>query len=1362
MGDSGSHAPGSTPEGRHGGKRRSRLGLRRKLAAFPADGLQLLALLIAFVLLLAAKDFAARRPVLTAVLVFIFSLPYLAASVATQRAHFLYATMLLGAASYFLTCYGLGAPATAFPLLSVPLVFALWGVGRYLRARLPDDLRAFPRTVFRAMNVTVAVFAVWAAVQAPDLLGAGGRLSYAIGLTYAGYGALYLLHALGGGPVFYAYVFAFFAGSGGALLGAAALPTAWVWPPVLAAGAIALLAGTGRHAESGYRWSRHFYYAGAVAVLAALGFSALSLAGFLTALAAAGLLLHAVYLSMAAAVGDVRGATTAERVTARCCLHGSFVLAVPLVPLLMIVPFDPRVFVPALAFGGLAAWVAFERRRALFDRRNPYVPGATFFLSVALLAPAVHLPRWVGIAWWLALPPLMVAGLSLLRASADGEEQGPTRRALAEATALPAFFAWFVPLVSGHPIVALGAAVLALGAAGVAGAVGGDKRLFYGLGPALAGAVIAAVLCGGEADFTMWSVAGLAAAVCATVAVRLHGTERGLAGRIAALAWFILSAGVVAIAVATGRVVEVLFAATAVGFIAALTAGRLRGHEEESPARRPALLLAGLATAAALVLGPFTGLTPMVAGFCLLALAAAYGWAWGGCRVAGYAHAGQGLFALGVLLVIFGGIAAPAARLAAGLAAVVPLFALGVWLLERHPKAAEGAVTVGHGTSLALAGAALLLSWPTADWRLAAATLPFIALYALMPRLRGRTGFRLGTAGWTSLLVLFALSAGRASGYPELLPFLAALSMAWVALGYALQRAGRTGWSGPLYICAASLAIMCGAVSLLAPSGGSLWPVFLANGLVFASLFLVLRQDIFAYLLTLALCLTMFDWVRASTSPFTQDVLFYLVIGAGVLGVFFLLPYLKRLVVRMGSLPMVGIFTWRGATFAALPVLGVAVLVLSAYSVKLTEHPRFCTSCHYMGNYYESWQHSSHKDVACVKCHYEPGVQAEVEGKMAGMVQLVKYVTHSYGTRPHAQISNKSCMRPGCHAEMNQSHETLLFRGSIRFRHDEHLAERPRGKKLNCVSCHGQVVEGQHISVSETTCLTCHFYGREDRPVAVGQCKTCHVVPEELVTFAGQDFSHRGFLADNQQVKCTHCHSAVTEGQGRISSTRCTSCHLQRYDRVEDQAEFHLIHVSEGHFDCLQCHNEIKHGVHPMPKQLMTTSKCDTCHSNDHSIQERVYAGTALPGMQVKPDAMYRAGVACDGCHLDMRFVQLGQMTVATNTSGGKQCADCHKNRAYADLLKTWQQNVKDRLAELQQRTARLQREWRTAQPDRETRELLESARMKLAVVERDGSHGAHNISYVLRVLDEAEQELERCRARTEGVEQTEREVSMR
>ena len=54
------------------------------------------------------------------------------------------------------------------------------------------------------------------------------------------------------------------------------------------------------------------------------------------------------------------------------------------------------------------------------------------------------------------------------------------------------------------------------------------------------------------------------------------------------------------------------------------------------------------------------------------------------------------------------------------------------------------------------------------------------------------------------------------------------------------------------------------------------------------------------------------------------------------------------------------------------------------------------------------------------------GLGGKVRGKMLGLVQLLKYVTASAGTRPSAEIPDASCLRSGCH-------ETPLAFGPRRF-----------------------------------------------------------------------------------------------------------------------------------------------------------------------------------------------------------------------------------------------------------------------------------------------------------------------------------------
>ena len=123
---------------------------------------------------------------------------------------------------------------------------------------------------------------------------------------------------------------------------------------------------------------------------------------------------------------------------------------------------------------------------------------------------------------------------------------------------------------------------------------------------------------------------------------------------------------------------------------------------------------------------------------------------------------------------------------------------------------------------------------------------------------------------------------------------------------------------------------------------------------------------------------------------------------------------------------------WRKVRSILYPLLALLgawlflMVVMAAAAAWYTSRPEFCNSCHIMEPYYKSWQKSSHKDVTCIECHFPPGLGGKVRGKVLGLVQLLKYVTASAGTRPAAEIPDASCLRSGCH-------ETRLLSGPRRF-----------------------------------------------------------------------------------------------------------------------------------------------------------------------------------------------------------------------------------------------------------------------------------------------------------------------------------------
>lgn len=1330
--------------------------MKRKLSASPADVLLHMGLLTALVLLLSAYEFAGEHAEATSGLVFIFCLPYLVAAIASRRANFLYGTMLFGAVAYFLACYALGAPTCTFPVLSVPLVVSLLVIGHYLRRRLPAELASFPGAVFRAMNITVAIFAMWALADVGDLIGQPGLVRYVAGAAFLGYAALYLTHSLGGSSFIYVYVMSFFLMFGGIFTVAAASSFSMCWLSVIASAAVILMVGTRFHSDRQYGWSRHFYFCASALIFISVPLSLFRWQYALIDLALGSLVLQGAYGWLGSAIPDLRNATMAERVMGKFFFLSSLLLGVLIMPLVFFLSADLYVSYAALISGFTFSWIAWRRLRQIIGGWNVYLLGAAMFVSAGLLGLGRQLPGSSVQVWSVAGPLVILGVLGLLCLAFSQKKNHVVRRSLAEGAMFPACFAWLIPLLQNEPTVAVIGALAAAGVIVVVGMSLKEKSFFCGIGPAVAGALVAGalLLTSRGHGLEAWIVCAVAAAGAGAWFIYADTRERQVTRGATNLGWLILSVAAIVFSGQMG-LSHLLFCVTAIGVTTVLMAGRPLRQKKRDLLELLVVGMSVFATFAAVVVGPFAGLSSVITGLCLLVLSAAYWVAWGMRRGVGAGHLANGLFALGALLVVFGTFSVVEMRLAVGTAVVAVLFVIAVLTRRSLSTTAHTAAMTGHLTGIVLACAALIQSWPLNSNLLALAGLPLINLYALMPSLRRNLGFRIGTVLWLSFVVLFSLTFFIQGQYMRQMDVMVLLSLVWLVLGYLLaRREGTNAWSMPLYVSAAVVAGFCSLVRISAPAMAASWHVFLPAGMVFACLFLILRQDVFAYMMTLSLSLLAYDWVRASTSMFTQDILFYLVIVGVVIASLFVLPYLRRFIGQMGTVPIFSIFTRRGVALLGVVVVALVVLLLTTYTLKATGHPKFCTACHNMDDYYASWQHSSHADVACIQCHYEPGVTNTFKGKLEGLVQVVKYISHAYSTKPHAMISNDSCMRAGCHSDMDQSKEVLLFKNRVRFRHDKHLGNHPRGKELNCVTCHGQTVEGQHMSVGETTCITCHFYGRGKKSVATDKCLTCHRTPEKVVTLMGQKFNHKKFLKGKENVPCKLCHSQVTQGDGAISSTRCRNCHLGKSveNKIEDQAKFHLVHVSKGHFDCLQCHDQIRHGIRPMEQPLLASGNCRACHEGErHSLQEKMYAGAVVANQKAMPDKMYKAGVACFGCHTEMRKAVFGATPFTKKLCGPKQCISCHGNKRYAATLGEWQEDTKDRIGEFQPELAKLEKACQSVQaPPKElaeTKSLLASARARIAYVIADGSYGAHNFNYISEILDNVESDIEKCQA---------------
>jgi nitrate/TMAO reductase-like tetraheme cytochrome c subunit len=421
-------------------------------------------------------------------------------------------------------------------------------------------------------------------------------------------------------------------------------------------------------------------------------------------------------------------------------------------------------------------------------------------------------------------------------------------------------------------------------------------------------------------------------------------------------------------------------------------------------------------------------------------------------------------------------------------------------------------------------------------------------------------------------------------------------------------------------------------------------------------------------------------------------------------------------------------------------LLGVGVLGLLAMGgfTYWTSTSAFCNSCHYMEPYYSSWQHSSHSQVPCEKCHYAPGVGGFIKAKLGGLTEVIKTVTHTESPMPHAEIADASCLRKGCH-ETRLLQGQVVFKEKYHFDHTPHLTELRRGKQLHCTSCHSQIVQGTHIAVTESVCFNCHFKGEvHERYLSpIAGCTNCHSMPTQTFQISADlTFEHKDFVS--KEVPCWKCHFDSVQGTGDVPHQVCQDCHNRPDDlaKYSDSALMHKQHVDLHKVECFQCHSIIRHGLHPEPYK--TNPTCATCHT-DHTVQADLFRGVGPDGQAVNPSMHSAANVDCIACH-EFPTAEHGKPGVGMKTYEvtGQACVQCHGPGA-KDLLTTWQtaltsmqQQAEEQLTAAQARLDALPKDTATR---KDAGAALDQARHDLDYVEK--ANGVHNPEYAFELLDQ-------------------------
>lgn len=442
---------------------------------------------------------------------------------------------------------------------------------------------------------------------------------------------------------------------------------------------------------------------------------------------------------------------------------------------------------------------------------------------------------------------------------------------------------------------------------------------------------------------------------------------------------------------------------------------------------------------------------------------------------------------------------------------------------------------------------------------------------------------------------------------------------------------------------------------------------------------------------------------------------------------------------------------------AFLSLCFVVLLVLLAIGYKFSETPTFCGICHNMRVYVDSWKTSTHNFVSCAECHYKPGFWNHLKGKWRdGQVSLVLFITGKLSPKPHAEISDEACLREGCHRRQDLRRK-MIFK-NVAFDHGKHLEQLRRGKKLRCTTCHAQIVQGTHLTVTETDCFICHFYKAgvkgEKGCLSCARCGSCHVQPKGDLIVKGVKFNHKKYI--DRGVPCLECHGGINKGNGSVPDNKCVECHHGEPELLTTRfpSEFiHRMHVTDHKIECYRCHTEIHHEISGLPTITQFSGSCKKCHPGEvHFGPREMYAGTGGIGVSETPSTMYLTGIDCTGCHQVQKESEAALFTTRyIERALSRSCTDCH-GKGTERMLVTWKRLLVDLENDLNQRIFQVQKELYTAEISghdkgelRRAERLVNEARHNFAFVLL--GKGVHNIEYAIRLLNYARNNTEEAMA---------------
>ncbi len=422
---------------------------------------------------------------------------------------------------------------------------------------------------------------------------------------------------------------------------------------------------------------------------------------------------------------------------------------------------------------------------------------------------------------------------------------------------------------------------------------------------------------------------------------------------------------------------------------------------------------------------------------------------------------------------------------------------------------------------------------------------------------------------------------------------------------------------------------------------------------------------------------------------------------------------------------------------------GAAALLLVVLfgMLEVTSTPTFCSSCHYMQPYIDAWEQSSHSEVTCIKCHFPPGLVSKLEGKFTAIAMVANYMTGVYKRgKPHADIPDESCLRSGCHEKQLLS-DSLLYQDKIKFAHQPHLTELRRGKQLRCTSCHSQIVQGEHIKVTKSTCFLCHFKEPLDE-LKINTCTTCHTPPVKDDTHLNVEYDHSSIL--ERDISCESCHGNMHVGDGSVPIERCSNCHAEPefIEIYDDSKQLHQLHVTDHKIECQSCHLPIQH--QSVSRSQNIVPECGSCHQNTHNAQLDLFTGQGAIGFEAEPNPMFESGLNCQACHVYHSELNGIADFGINKTADFNSCEICH-GTGYNRILDQWQGQMSSKMKSIEKSFALIERNMNNPNLDerktKSVQEKMRRAKHNFGMVK--SGNIIHNISFYDKLLFSAYEDLQ-------------------